>query len=141
MYINKNILIIVLVLAVVFIAANTYGDQKYGVVCIGPIPAPDTNTKACEVNPKWCAENHEFSIQIDDGIILPVPYGVNKKYERIKTGERHLLIIRDKGKIIESFWFSFENYNTEKLCLWFKPMYLTWSIWPQKNSKHLCKCD
>ena len=122
-------------------SASTYGEQKYGDICIGPIPSPNTDMKACEFNPEWCKEKHEHSIQIDNGTILSLPYGENKKYEKIETGKRHLIKIRDKGNIIESFWFSFEEYHTESLCVWFNDLYLTWSMWRQKNGNHLCKCE
>jgi len=114
-------------------------DQN-GLVCIAPIPKP-TPGKRSLANPTGGSRNYEYSVQIDNGQILSLPYETNMTYPRLNLKRSHLIVIRDKNHIVESFWFRFEEYHTGRLCLWYKPLYDSWSLWDLSDSQHLCECD
>lgn len=137
----KKILLINLGVAIFFffiIHANSINE--YGSVCVGPIPQPNNNEKSLG-NPAGGGRTFNYSIQIDNGEIKALPFNKNILINKLAYNIKHLLIIRNDDKIIESFWFNFNKFKSNKLCLWFKPLYESWSLWRQSDSKHLCKCN
>ena len=53
---------------------------------------------------------------------------------------RYLVKIYRDGKQVSSFRFSFEKEGRERLCMWYKSLYETWSISPLNESKDKCGC-
>jgi hypothetical protein len=109
-----------------------------GSVCVPPIPK-STSGKISLANPTGGNRSFNYSIQIgskrvdvsrNKGVkITGLPIGINNKVK----------IFRD-GKPAESFQFSFEKKQSHKLCLWFNPLYETWSLWPASEGGKECQC-
>lgn len=110
-----------------------------GQVCIGPIQEPNDEKRQLG-NPAGGGRVFDFSIQIGDGEIKALPHKTNVLYGGLDLEKRHWVRIRNQGKQVESFRFSFKQKESNSLCLWFGELYETWSLWPQEGSYHLCDC-
>lgn len=82
----------------------------------------------------------EYSIQVNDGPKRATNPDSGFEYPLTSPESRQLVKIERAGKLAESFWIDFDKYETDALCLWFKPLYETWSVWELGQSKHLCDC-
>jgi hypothetical protein len=111
-----------------------------GQVCISSIPEPNREKRQLS-NPAGGGRVFDFSVQIDSGEIKALSHETSVLYGGLDLEEKHWVRIRNKGKQVESFRFSFKQKESNSLCLWFGPFYGTWSLWPQSGSHHLCKCE
>ncbi len=111
------------------------GAAAEGLICISPIPEPSE----VRILPGE-RRDFNFSVQVDDGEILHLGFNKDSKLENLSLRERHLVKIRRSGKLVESFWFDFNDYQSNSLCLWFYPLHQTWSLWDLDGSRHLCSC-
>ncbi len=84
--------------------------------------------------------DYRYGIQIDDGPKLMTDSESGFEYELQSAGPKYLVKIERHGKLVESFWIDFESRDTDALCLWYKPLYETWSVWRLDKSGHLCDC-
>ena len=132
---------IIILICIGFLQPNySFCNEKNGIICIGPIPIP--NSEAISLtNPSGGDRKFDFSVQIDNGRIIQLYFNKSVLYDSLAIDSKHLITIRNQGKIIQSFWFEFETYESESLCLWFKALYETWSLWPLNESNHLCSCN
>lgn len=130
----------VLVAVLIVISSCSVWANEFGYICVAPVPEPN-NGDITLANPMGGGREFNFSIQIDKGEIKEIPHKTNVQFTKLELETKHLVIIRNNREIIESFWFSFEDYGSNDLCLWFKSLYETWTLWPLKTSKHICKCD
>ena len=92
-------------------------------------------------NPSGGGRSFTYSVQVDDGRIIELPLNQSVRYAGISRGKRHVIKIRNRDEVVESFQFSFEEYESDHLCLWFKALYQSWSLWRQSESGHLCQCN
>jgi hypothetical protein len=134
--ISKFVNIIVILLAFVVYSND---NVEFGTICVGPIPEPN-NEEISLANPAGGGRDFNFTIQIDKGEIKTIPFDTTIIFTKLNLETKHLITIRNNNEITESFWFSFSKYKEDKLCLWFKPLYETWSLWELSKSKHICKC-
>jgi len=95
--------------------------------------------RLCSPHSPPVTEKHEFSIQIDSLATVPTNVSKTVMIGGLSTEAKHLLRIRDFGKTVESFWFTFEQPDAPRLCLWYSEYYNTWSLWPAKEAQHFCK--
>jgi len=105
-------------------------EDKLGVLIIDPIPMNDV----WKGNDTGANENSQFLIKIDKNI----PITVNKVKGgsfKLHLGKKHLVDIKLNGKRLTSFYFSFEQYKKNKLRLWYRTMYGTWSISRLKDNE------
>jgi hypothetical protein len=85
--------------------------------------------------------SRKYSVQIDDGEIKRALPDSAFRFDNLALNKQHWVKIRLDGKLYASFSFTFEKYEVSDLCLWYNDFYHTWSMWKQKDSKHLCKCQ
>lgn len=109
--------------------------KENAIIWISPVGKQQGEQSA--VNP--AGGSRAYSIQFDDGKIYPAEQDKSILVPNIEMQKRHLVKVRLDGKMYTSFWFSFEREGTNELCLWFNDFYHTWSIWPLKDAKHLCR--
>jgi hypothetical protein len=83
---------------------------------------------------------HEFSVQVGRGGVQQTDPKESLAIPGLPLGTRHLVRIRDFGKTVQSFWITFEEHGSSRLCLWYGPFYETWSIWPADEARHFCSC-
>jgi len=124
-------------LATILLSSSAWAAS--GQVCIGPIPKPNDRDRDL-ANPAGGGRTFDYSVQIDDGVIKHLTHEVNVLYEGLDLDQKHWIRIRNQGKQIESFRFTFKEKGSDSLCLWFGPLYEAWSLWPQSDSHHFCQC-
>lgn len=110
-----------------------------GQVCINSIPVPNDEKRELG-NSAGGRRVSDFSVQIDNGEIKNLSHKNSVLYGGLELEKKHWVRIRNQGKQIESFSFSFLEVDSDSLCLWFNALYETWSLWPQSRSYHLCDC-
>ena len=110
-----------------------------GSICIAPPDKPTTGEKSL-ANPAGGNPISSYSIQVDK--LAPV-VASNVKPVRISSlsrNRRHVVKIIGDGKLVSSFRFDFKDYQTNDLCLFFKSLYQTWSLWDGKEARGICRC-
>ena len=91
-------------------------------------------------NASASATPFEFTVAIDKSQPVAVLHDASVLLDGLAIGQRHRVAIRQVGKPSASFAFSFAEYGSNDLCLWFGPFYESWSLWPSKQSKGKCAC-
>jgi hypothetical protein len=106
---------------------------RTGSVCVSSVPRPASG-EASLANPAG-------SIQIDGGQSIQVSSDSGIRIAGLALKRKHLVKIRRDGKLVESFWFTFERLGNDELCLWYKSLYGTWSLWTAKEAGRICDCS
>jgi hypothetical protein len=82
-----------------------------------------------------------FKVCIDGGVKTVVPLsGEPVLIENLDLNKKHKMVIYDKEKVIESFFFSFKARKSNCLCLSYTPGYQTWSLEVPQSGAKWCKC-
>jgi len=110
-----------------------------GTICVASVPNPTPGQKSL-ANPTGGGRTWEFSVRLDNGQEQKITALSAVRTTGLSLGARHLIRIRNKGTDVASFWFTFESRGSTSLCLWFNPLYETWSLWPLNEAEHLCEC-
>lgn len=116
---------------------GTEGIAETGQVCVSSVGHEQGEKSAA--NPT--GGSRKFTIQIDDDEIKTALPDSPVLFDNLALNKRHWIKIRLDGKLYASFSFTFDKYEASDLCLWYNGFYHTWSMWKQKDSKHLCKCQ
>jgi hypothetical protein len=114
-------------------------NPNSGSVCVAVVPKP-TSGEISLANPTGGGRTFNYTIQIDKGPIKPVSNEKAILISELVLKRKHLIKIRRDGKLVESFSFTFEKQGSDRLCLWFKPLYETWTLWTAKESGKKCYC-
>ena len=122
----KYLTIILILLASFLLKA----EDKLGILIIDPIPM----NGVWKGNDTGANVNSQFSIRIDDKAPVIICKEKGGIFNNLSLDKKHLIDIKLKGKRLTSFRFSFKKYGKNKLRLWYKTMYGTWSISPVKNN-------
>jgi hypothetical protein len=112
---NSSFTIIIFSIAIFFVAA-TVDASSASKLCIGPIPNPNSVDTGLG-NPEGGSRSFKFSVQVDDGKTIDLPFNRRFLYPKLELGIKHLVKIRYEDEIIESFWFKFEAYKSADVCL------------------------
>lgn len=118
---------------------HNWPPSDVGIVCISAVPKP-TDGEMSLANPAGGNRTFNYSIQVDNGAIKPVTEKNGARITGLTLKQSHLLKIRRDGKIVQSFRFTFEKEGSNHLCLWFKSLYETWSLWTVKEAGNKCAC-
>lgn len=117
--------------------ARVHGDT--GRVCVGPI-APATAGPKTLANPRGGDAEVAFSVRIDEGLQISVAKDRGQWVEGLTTSDKHSVVIYADGRRTQSFRFSFETFDGDDLCLWYKSLYGTWQLWERERSPW-CRCE
>lgn len=131
--------ILLLVLLTVSATAQSKSGGT-GSICVAPPDRPTTGEKSL-ANPAGGNPISVYSIQVDK---MPVVVASNDRAIRISSispTRKHLVKIIGDGKTVQSFWFTFKEFKTKDLCLFFNSLYETWSLWDGKEGRATCKCQ
>ena len=126
-----------LVLLSIPVAAQATATPR---LCVSSASEHHKNIHLAEISGR-AVEPLEYSVQIDDGPIVQVLEAGGFEYTLKDPRPRIRVKIRNHGSMAESFWLRLDRYESRQVCLWFKPLYHTWSVWPLEKSRHLCDCD
>jgi hypothetical protein len=121
-----------------FLLAGTPGRTAAsgtGAVCVGIARMPS------KVSGQEAGDSvRGYTVQIDslDTVIAsaqePTGYGA------LELGRKHLVRIRRPGRMVQSFYFTFESATTDDYCLFLEPYYSTWQLWPRSQKRDPCRC-
>lgn len=113
------------------LALEAVVEDQVGSICLAPIKG--------DSDPRGYYSEH-FRVRIDDQRWIPMPSATPTLIPEIPLKKEHLVSIRDGDETIESFRFSFEEFESPDLCLWYKPWYRTWSLWNAADGGQKCRC-
>ena len=115
--------------------ASSTGAAEEQRVCLAPIRVDDT----VETPNRLGYTSNAFSVRVDDGEWTEMPTERPTFYGPLKAADKHLLTIRNEGRVIESFWFGFEE-GSDTLCLAYGAYYQTWQLEPP-GRRSWCRCQ
>jgi hypothetical protein len=132
----------VIVICLIFTGAaqaqSKSSETETGVVCVSAVPKPNSEPISLS-NPDGGNRSFNYTIQIGSRKVIA---STERKVEieGLSLNKTHLVKILRDGKLVESFRFNFTKEGSNHLCLWYKSLYETWSLWPAKDSKDKCRC-
>lgn len=114
-------------------------DDDVGSVCIAPIEKPTNGVKSL-ANPTGGNRVLSYAIQLDrrPAVGASAEHGI--AINDLPLADKHLVRVKGDGKNIAVFRFRFVDYSSHDLCLWFNPLYETWSLTPAKGHGKGCIC-
>lgn len=117
-----------------------FAGQYEGSFCIGPVfKVP--NERGGAFGPSGESLSYEkFFIQIDSGPKTKLSQTDSTDYGRFENHGRHLVKIINDGRIIQSFWFSYDSLGENKACLTYGSFYDTWQLHPYHHRGMFCQC-
>jgi len=117
------------------------GSSTSGRVCIAPLDVERARQLDHDYPDGRAPREfrYEFSVQFDTAAPIDVPAD-EAVLVTFDTGRRYQVQIRDAGRIIESFYFTFEERGLE-LCLSYSPWYQTWQLDPPRSWIKACDCS
>jgi hypothetical protein len=125
--------------ALLFLCDAAVADAS-GTVCIGPVPAATRGEKSL-ANATASDKAYDFTVTVGERPAVSVSHAESVTVSDIEVGQRHTVVIRQGGKPSASFTFTFEEHGSEQLCLWFGPLYESWSLWPLEQARGKCDCS
>lgn len=120
-------------------AAQETASASVGDICVMAIEKASSGEQSL-ANPAGGGRVFEYTVQVDDRKPSSVSFERNVLLADLATSRRHLVVIRNQGRRVSSFWFDFESAGDRRLCLWFKELYETWSLSPAKHLGGRCGC-
>jgi hypothetical protein len=111
-----------------------------GSICIAP-PDRSTSGEKSLANPAGGNPISTYAIQVDKRSPVVASNERPVRISSIPTHRKHLVKIIGDGKLVASFRLDFNKYQTKDLCLFFKSLYETWSLWDGKEWRTICKCN
>ncbi|HMC32168.1 MAG TPA: hypothetical protein VKL99_15145 [Candidatus Angelobacter sp.] len=110
-----------------------------GSICIAAVEAPNTGEKSLS-NPAGGNRIQHYAVRIDD---LPLVHTDSKHGFRtppLEYARKHRVRIIGDGKPVASFYFKFDEFKTNNLCLFMNTLYETWQLWDMKETGRWCSC-
>lgn len=114
-------------------------DLSTGSVCVSSVSKPADGPTSL-ANPAGGGRTFNYSVQIDNGLIEKVSTEKGTIISDLALQRKHQIKIRRDGRLVTSFWFTLEKQGSSRLCLWYKPLYETWSLWTAKEAGRKCGC-
>jgi hypothetical protein len=133
-----QVIVICLIVTGVAQAQSKSAVAKTGVVCVSTVPKPNSDPISLG-NPDGGNRSFNYTIQIGSRKVAASTEG-GVAIDGLSLNKTHLVKILRDGKLAESFRFNFAKEGSNHLCLWYKSLYETWSLWPAKSSKDKCRC-
>jgi|SRR5262245_4371746 len=131
-------IVICLIFTGVAQAQSSSSETKTGGVCVSPVPKPNSGPMSLG-NPDGGNRSFNYAIQIGSRKVTASTER-SVKIDDLSLNKTHLVKILRDGKLVESFRFNFTKEGSNHLCLWYKSLYETWSLWPAKGNKDKCRC-
>jgi len=125
-------------LALAGISVTALGGD--GTLCIASVPKATSGSKTLS-NTTASAVPYEFAVTVGDRAPIATSHTQSLLVGGLDTSTSHLVIIRQGAKRVASFQLQFPTYKTDHLCLWFGPLYESWSVWPLAQSRGKCACS
>jgi hypothetical protein len=110
-----------------------------GTVCIAPVPTATSGTKSLS-NATASSVPYDFAVTINRGKPTIVSHKAPSPIRGLDLAKRHSVQIKQAGRAKAAFSFRFSDHKSNNLCLWFNPLYESWSISPVAVHKRNCRC-
>jgi hypothetical protein len=130
--------VLVAILTTVMVGFEPCEASDAGRLCLAPVPDPTPGSKSL-ANPTGGNPKVTYSLRIDDRDWVDLSSKDVIWVDGLDLGKRHFVVIRGDGKQMESFYFIFEPSEPD-LCLFLKPLYLEWILWPIAKTGDWCPC-
>jgi hypothetical protein len=137
-FMKLQVIVICLIFTGIAQAQSKSSERETGVVCVSSVPKRNSGPISLG-NPDGGNRSFNYTIQIGS-------QKVNASTERttaidgLSLNKTHLVKILRDGKLVESFRFNFAKKGSNHLCLSYKSLYETWSLWPAKDAKGRRRC-
>jgi hypothetical protein len=118
-------------------AQSKSSETETGVVCVSAVPKPNSEPISLG-NPDGGNRSFNYTIQIGSRKVAASTEGA-VRIDGLSLSKTHLVKILRGDKLVESFRFNFAKEESNHLCLRYKSLYETWSLWPAKGSKDKCR--
>ena len=120
------------------VCTSAFG-QEMASVCVAPVPNSTSGNKSLS-NTTASAKPYEFTVTIDGVAPVSASHSTSTLIANLLAATSHRVSIHQGGDLATSFRFRFAEQKSNHLCLWFKPLYESWSLWPMSDSKGKCSC-
>jgi hypothetical protein len=113
-------------------------------VCVAEVPAPTEGEKSL-ANPTGEMALRDYSIKVDERPLVAASTSSVRWINGLEYAKTHRLTIYADGKKEKSFKFRFDKWEfkdkgSTDVCLFLKPLYMTWQLWPVEQTGDWCKC-
>jgi hypothetical protein len=109
-----------------------------GSVCIAPVPVTTVGAKSL-ANDTASDVPYEFTVSFDGREPVSVSHKESVLVSGLSLASSHRVKISQAGRPKASFTFRFSLHKSNNLCLWFKPLYESWSLTPS-GAMRWCRC-
>jgi hypothetical protein len=122
-------------------ASPAVAEIGVGRICVAPLTekVEDADRLAFSGGPRR-RYTYEFTVEIDHRPGIAVPKTNPVAVEVLELTRPHRVKIRDAGRVIESFRFTFADRGGSSLCLAYTPGYQTWSLERARPGQKWCEC-
>jgi hypothetical protein len=120
----------------------SFAEDIVGSICIAPLPekVEEADRMAFAGGPRR-RYKYEFTVEFDERVAVPVQKTKPVAVEALELTRKHRVRIRDAGRLIESFRFTFAERGGFPLCLAYTAGYQTWSLERARPSQKWCECQ
>ncbi len=128
---------VVFLTSLILLVSGFVQAQNTGSICAAKFEKPKTGEKSLG-NPTGGDSYHAYKIRVGEQTIIG-SYEKNVVIGGLSLKKKHSVKIYRDGELIQSFRFSFNDFESPKLCLFLKELYDTWQLWEAKKSVS-CSC-
>jgi hypothetical protein len=121
------------------LAASSPTTSSAGSICIAKVPLATVGEKSL-ANYTASPVPFDFTMSFDDGRPVAASHSQSVMVSGLAYSAPHKVAIRQNGKPAASFVLRFKDYESDRLCLWYGPLYNSWSVWPMSRSRGKCTC-
>ena len=121
------------------VASSPAFASSTGSVCIAKVPLASSGEKSL-ANYTASPEPFDFTISFDGDLPVAASHAQSVLVPDLAYSSPHKVAIRQNGKTAASFVLRFKDYGSDRLCLWYGPLYNSWSVWPMAQSRGKCGC-
>src|SRR5262245_52621799 len=111
-------------LIVIGISVTAFGAD--GSVCVAPVPKATAGSKSL-ANATASPLPYEFRITLGELPPIATSHTESVFIGGLDASRGHLVVIRQGAKRVASFQLRFKDHKSDSLCLWFGPLYESWS--------------
>jgi len=113
--------------------------HENGRLCLAAAPTPTLGPRSLG-NPTGELPDVSYSIRVNGSSPVELSRSSGTWVVSLPLNQRHSVAVLADGIQIESFYFKFDPSETTELCLFMKPLYETWILWPLKKTGSWCSC-
>jgi hypothetical protein len=126
-------------LAVLLLLAAAVSAAEAGSICVAPVASRPVG-KALELGQVSNRESYRFTIRISGHGEVTPSTSQSLHVGSLDLGKTRTIEIRNGGTPFASFSTRYPDSQHPDMCLWFSPMYQTWSLSSRTTRVGGCTC-